>query len=161
MSAYEIQHEQWVSRPLEQVFQFFSAAQNLEQLTPPFLKFHITRTPPRIEAGAQIEYKLRVHGFPIRWLTIIDKWEPPFLFVDVQAKGPYKLWHHTHRFRSVNGGSSIEDHVRYSLPFGMLGRVAHRLMVRSDVETIFRFRDQKIREIFPAVHQSPFETGKP
>jgi ligand-binding SRPBCC domain-containing protein len=149
MSIYELDHKQWVPHPVQQVFQFFSAAENLEQLTPPFLRFHITRNPPRLDAGARIEYKLRVHGLPIRWLTVIEKWDPPHLFVDVQEKGPYKLWHHTHLFRPENGGTRIEDHVRYSLPFGLLGKIAHCLMVRRDVEAIFRYREQRIREIFP------------
>jgi ligand-binding SRPBCC domain-containing protein len=149
MSIYRLDHEQWVPHPLHKVFQFFAAAENLEQLTPPFLSFQITRSPLRLEAGAQIEYKLRVHGFPIRWLTVIEQWDPPNLFVDVQAKGPYKLWHHMHRFRPENGGTWIEDHVRYSLPFGAVGGIVHSLMVRRDVNAIFRYREQKIREIFP------------
>lgn len=149
MNIYELHHRQWVPRAPEQVFEFFSAAENLEQLTPAFLKFQITRTPPRLETGAQIEYKLRVHGFPFRWLTVIDNWDPPRMFVDVQAKGPYKLWVHTHRFWSENGGTQIEDYVRYALPFGVLGAMAHAMIVRRDVERIFRYREQRIREIFP------------
>lgn len=154
MTAYQLERKQWVSHPIGEVFQFFSAAENLEQLTPPFLRFQITRTPPRMVAGAEIEYKLRVHGLPIHWLTVIEQWDPPTMFVDSQAKGPYKLWHHTHRFRPENGGTWIEDHVRYTLPFGFLGLVVHRLMVRRDVEAIFRYREQKIRQIFPAAARS-------
>jgi ligand-binding SRPBCC domain-containing protein len=149
MPIYRLDHEQWVPHPLQEVFQFFAAAENLEQLTPPFLRFQIMQAPKKLEAGSEIKYKLRVHGLPIRWLTIIDEWDPPNVFVDVQAKGPYKLWHHTHRFRSENGGTWIEDHVRYSLPFGVLGGIVHSLMVRRDVKAIFRYREQKIREIFP------------
>lgn len=149
MAAYELHHKQWVPHPLQQVFDFFSAAENLEQLTPPFLRFQIISAPPRLEAGALIEYKLRVHGFPIRWLTTIEQWNPPHSFVDVQTKGPYKLWRHTHRLWSESGGTWIEDAVRYSLPFGPLGQLVLGLVVKHDVEAIFRYREHKIREVFP------------
>jgi len=148
MSIFELRRSQWVPHPLPEVFQFFSATENLERLTPPFLKFQIERAPAHLQAGSQIEYKLRVHGLPIRWLTVIENWDPPNSFIDVQAKGPYKLWHHTHRFISEKGGTLLEDHVRYSLPFGFLGNIAHALLVRHDVEAIFRYRERKIEEIF-------------
>jgi ligand-binding SRPBCC domain-containing protein len=150
MSIFELHRCQWVPHPLQEVFQFFSAAENLERLTPPFLKFRIEHAPARLDAGSQIQYKLRVHGLPMRWLTTIERWDPPSLFVDVQTRGPYKLWQHTHRFKSENGGTSIEDHLRYSLPLGILCRIAHRITVRRDVETIFNYREQRIRELFPS-----------
>lgn len=148
MTAHELHHKQWVPHPLQQLFDFFSVAENLEQLTPPFLRFQIISAPPRLEAGVLIEYKLRVHGFPIRWLTTIEQWDPPHSFVDVQTRGPYKLWRHTHRFWSESGGTWIEDAVRYSLPFGPLGQLVHGLVVKHDVEAIFRYREQKICEAF-------------
>jgi ligand-binding SRPBCC domain-containing protein len=149
MNVHEFHRAQFVPHPTEKVFDFFACAENLEQLTPPFLRFQITRSPRTMEAGARIEYKLRVHAVPVRWRTIIETWEPPHSFVDTQAKGPYKLWHHTHRFRSENGGTWIEDTVRYALPFGPLGRMVHRLMVARDVAAIFAYRARKVREIFP------------
>lgn len=149
MQTYELRHKQWVPHPRQQVFDFFSDAGNLELLTPPFLRFQIASIPPRLEAGAQIEYRLRVHGLPIRWLTVIESWDPPNSFVDVQAKGPYRVWHHTHRFWPENDGTWIEDQVRYGLAFGLLGQIVHRLVVRRDVEAIFRYRELRIREIFP------------
>lgn len=149
LAASELKHRQWVPHPLYEVFGFFAAAENLEQLTPPFLRFRIVQTPPRLEAGAHIEYKLRVHGVPFRWLTIIEEWNPPHSFVDVQASGPYKLWHHRHWFWPENGGTWIEDDVRYELPFGLIGRIVGKLMVKRDVERIFAYRERKIREIFP------------
>jgi ligand-binding SRPBCC domain-containing protein len=149
MTTYDIHRRQWVAHPLDKVFDYFYRAENLEQLTPPFLRFHITQAPPRMEAGARIEYKLRVRGLPLHWLTIIEKWDPPHEFVDIQAKGPYKLWHHTHHFRAENGGTTIEDSIRYALPFGPLGRLVNRLMVARDVAMIFDYREQKVREIFP------------
>ena len=148
MKTYTLHHKQWVPHPIARVFDFFAKAENLEQLTPAFLRFQITRTPPRMEAGARIEYKLRIHGLPVRWKTDIESWDPPHQFVDVQIKGPYRLWHHTHRFREENGGTWIEDTVRYALPFGILGQAANRVMVARDVAQIFAYRGQRIREMF-------------
>lgn len=148
MTTYEIHRKQWVPQPQEKVFEFFAKAENLEELTPPFLGFQITLAPQRMEAGARIEYKLRVHGLPIRWRTIIEEWNPPKQFIDNQAKGPYKLWHHTHRFWSENGGTWIEDTVRYALPFGPIGRIVNRVMVSRDVNAIFDYREQRVRELF-------------
>ncbi len=148
MTSYEIHRKQWVPQPLEKVFEFFAKAENLEELTPPFLRFQITLAPHRMEAGARIEYTLRVHGFPIHWRTIIETWEPPKQFVDNQEKGPYRLWHHTHRFWSENGGTWIEDTVRYALPFGPVGRIVNRVMVSRDVNSIFDYRERRVRELF-------------
>jgi uncharacterized protein len=149
MKTYTLYRKQWVPHPVDKVFDFFSRAENLEDLTPALLRFQITRTPPRMEPGARIEYKLRVRGVPVRWKTDIEKWDPPHEFVDVQSKGPYRLWHHTHRFREENGGTWIEDTVRYALPFGILGQLVNRFVVTRDVSQIFNFREEKVRERFP------------
>lgn len=149
MTIYQFRRKQWVRQDIVRVFNFFSRAENLEALTPSFLRFRITRTPPRMEAGAHIEYRLRVHGVPVHWKTFIESWDPPHYFVDVQAKGPYRLWHHTHRFWTENGGTWIEDTVRYSLPFGLLGQLVRSLLVARDVAGIFDYRKGKIREVFP------------
>ena len=148
MHIYELRRKQWVPRPIEEVFPFFAKTENLESLTPPFLRFRITRSPLVMEAGARIEYRLRIHGLPVRWKTIIERWDPPHEFIDVQAGGPYELWHHTHRFWPENGGTALEDIVRYALPVGLLGQAAHWTMVSRDVANIFTFREQRIQERF-------------
>jgi len=130
VTTYTLQRELWIPHPLPEVFDFFSHAENLERLTPPWMHFRILTPPPiAMKRGTTIAYALRVRGIPLRWLTEIERWNPPFEFVDFQAKGPYKLWHHTHRFSEVEGGTSIVDIVRYALPFGPLGQLAHRLQV--------------------------------
>lgn len=145
---YTLHREIWVPRPLAEVFEFFSLAQNLERLTPPWLRFTIlTPLPVEVKAGAVIQYALRVRGLPLRWLTEIERWNPPFEFVDIQVKGPYKLWRHTHRFSEARGGTTIGDTVNYELPFGILGRVVHRLQVAGDVERIFEYRNQQVRAL--------------
>jgi ligand-binding SRPBCC domain-containing protein len=133
--------EQIVPREPDEVFGFFADAFNLEAITPPWLRFRIvTPGPIRMEPGALIEYRLTLHRIPIRWLTRIEVWEPGARFVDVQVRGPYRLWHHTHSFESHAGGTLVRDTVRYSLPLGPLGRLAEAAVVRRDLERIFDFR---------------------
>jgi ligand-binding SRPBCC domain-containing protein len=101
-----------------------------------------------IRQGTHIDYKLRLHGIPLRWRSEIVEWEPPHRFVDLQLRGPYKLWRHEHRFESHDGGTLITDTVELSLPLGPLGTLAYKMKVKSDVEKIFAFREAKIRELF-------------
>jgi ligand-binding SRPBCC domain-containing protein len=145
--TYQLIREQWLPQDLEATFAFFSRPENLQEITPPFLGFHIVRAEKELHAGSLIEYKLKIRGVPMRWLTEIEIWEPPFRFVDNQLRGPYKLWHHEHRFAEKDGGTLISDRVDYALPFGVLGQLAHRLMVRRDVEGIFDFRQQRLTEL--------------
>jgi ligand-binding SRPBCC domain-containing protein len=144
-----LRREQWVPRPLDEVFAFFSDAGNLEKLTPSWLGFQIlTPGPIRIAAGTRLRYRLRVHGIPLSWITEIRRWEPPFRFIDVQLSGPYRLWHHTHRFEAFQGGTRMTDIVRYRLPFGILGRAVRALKVRRDIERIFDYRFERINQQF-------------
>ena len=149
MTVYELRRETFIPSPLPAVFAFFSAAQNLAAITPPWMRFRVlTPEPITLRAGAELNYSLRVRGIPVRWTTIIETWNPPREFSDIQSRGPYKLWHHTHRFREADGGAWMEDVVRYVLPFGLLGRLVHWLFVRRDVEAIFDYRAARIRELF-------------
>jgi ligand-binding SRPBCC domain-containing protein len=143
-----LRRELWVPNPLSEVFEFFSRAENLERITPPWMQFKIlTQLPIEMKQGVTIAYALRVRGIPMRWLTKIEQWNPPFEFVDVQAKGPYKLWRHTHRFSEVRGGTLIEDIVEYALPFGWIGRLVHRLQVSRDLALIFDYRTRRVQAL--------------
>jgi len=151
MAEYILQREQWIPKPIGEVFAFFADASNLEALTPPWLGFRIlTPKPIVMRAGAHIAYRVGLHGFPMRWLTEIESWDPPNRFVDIQLKGPYRLWHHTHRFEPEKGGTRITDEVRYALRFGFMGRLAHRWLVQRDLQTIFDYREHKIKELLGA-----------
>lgn len=146
-----LRREQWVSRPIEEVFAFFSEAGNLETITPPWLGFRIvTPGPIRMAAGTRIRYRLSWHGIPVSWLTEIRRWQPPSCFVDTQLKGPYQLWHHTHRFEACNGGTRMTDVVRYRLPLGVAGTIIHSFKVRRDVERIFDYRSERVSDLLAA-----------
>jgi len=147
-SDYVLNVETIIPAPLEKVFPFFSKPENLELLTPNFLKFRIISMPSATEKGVQIRYRLRIHHFPVQWLSEISVWEPPRRFVDTQLKGSYKKWIHEHRFEALDGKTRMTDTVHYQLPFGILGRLAHGLFVRRDIEKIFQYRQQVIQQYF-------------
>ena len=149
MAEYTLERESFVPQPKAVVFDFFSRAENLETLTPPWLSFRIlTPRPVAMRRGATIAYRVKVHGIPIQWLTGIERWDPPDGFIDVQLEGPYKVWRHTHRFSDFEGGAHILDRVEYSLPLGWLGRLAHQLQIRRDLTRIFDYREQRVHELF-------------
>ena len=135
-------------QPRARVFEFFADAFQLEQITPPWLNFRVlTKAPIGIQAGCLIDYRLKLHGIPIRWRTEISSWDPPTAFVDRQLKGPYLLWEHLHTFEETDGGTLCRDEVRYRVPGGWL---IERLFVRPDLRRIFEYRHQKMLELFPA-----------
>lgn len=138
-----------IPRPLTEVFAFFADAGNLERLTPGFLRFRIqTPLPIQMAAGTLIDYRIRLHGIPIRWRTRIAVWEPPLRFVDEQLRGPYRLWRHEHTFEATGGGTVCRDRVEYRHWGGPIGE---RLMVRPSLERIFAFRQATLAWLFPPV----------
>ena len=146
MKEYRLERTTWVPKPLAEVFPFFSAAENLELITPPELGFSIdSATPVEMKPGALIDYTIRLYRLPMRWRTEITKWNPPLSFEDTQLRGPYAKWVHTHSFAERDGGTSIEDVVVYALPFGTLGRVAHPL-VKRQLKRIFEYREGVLRQ---------------
>jgi hypothetical protein len=135
-----------------EAFEFFAQARNLEAITPPWLGFRmITPESMQMRAGTLIDYRLRLHGLPVSWRTRIEAWEPPERFVDVQLRGPYALWEHTHTFeRDGAQAVVIGDRVRYALPLGPLGELAHAAFVRRDLERIFDHRARVVAELLAA-----------
>jgi hypothetical protein len=148
VSIHVLERSQRVEVPVEQAFDFYVDALNLEPMTPPWLHFEVT-TPGelRLRQGTLLDYKLRLHGVPVRWQTRIEAWEPPLRFVDTQRKGPYSLWEHTHLFeKDGETATIIHDRVRYAIPLGPLGALAHLLFVRRDLRRIFDYRRDAVSE---------------
>ena len=146
MKEFTFHSEVWLPRPRDEVFPFFADAWNLKRIMPPWLHCEIlTPAPVVLGEGALIDYRIRVHGFPIRWRAEIVEWNPPRGFVDVQRRGPYTHWRHGHTFEERDGGTLAIDDVRYH-PRG--GSLANWLFVRRDIERMFAFRGEKLAGIF-------------
>jgi ligand-binding SRPBCC domain-containing protein len=143
MKIHTLEHTQRLGRPVDEVFEFFARAENLERITPPWLSFELQDGgPSELREGSLIHYRLRVHGVPLRWVSRIEMWEPGEKFVDRQLRGPYRLWRHEHTFAVDGNGAVVSDHVRYALPLGPLGDIAHAAFVHRDLGRIFDYRRQ-------------------
>ncbi len=142
--------EQYVYEPIEKVFPFFSNANNLEKITPESFKFKVvSKSTEQIQVGTLINYKLKIDGIiPARWQTLISEWNPPIVFADIQKKGPFNKWHHTHNFEVLGNGVLMTDTVDYRLPLGLLGWLVAGWKVRMDIRKIFGYRAQVLDQIF-------------
>jgi hypothetical protein len=139
--VHTLEREQVLAMPPARAFDFFADALNLEAITPPWLHFALeTPAPIDMRPGTLIRYRLRLHGLPVRWLTRIEAWDPGHRFEDVQLRGPYRLWRHSHTFAAHERGTLMRDRVDYALPLGPLGEAAHALVVRRDLRRIFDYR---------------------
>jgi ligand-binding SRPBCC domain-containing protein len=152
MHTYILEREQVVFRSREETFAFFCDAFNLERITPPFLKFRVvTPKPVQMAEGTLIDYELNLYGFPLRWRTLIERWQPEENFVDTQLNGPYDLWHHTHTFEEIGPNQTLmRDRVLYRIPFSIFGRLAHWVFVRRRLEMIFDYRAKTTAELLGA-----------
>jgi hypothetical protein len=149
MKTHTLRCEMLVYQPIEETFAVFEDAHNLSKLTPSWLNFRVI-TPGRIKMrrGTEISYRIKWLGLPMHWKTLISAYEAPFLFVDQQEEGPYALWRHRHSFNSTDEGTVVRDQVDYALPFGPLGEVAHRAVVRRQLLSIFHFRQRELSKLF-------------
>jgi len=141
-----------INAPASQVWDFFSSPGNLSLLTPASMNF-VIKTPDtgRAYPGMFIGYRVSpLPGMRVSWLTEITHLSEGKYFIDEQRQGPYSLWHHEHHFREVEGGIEMQDLLYYRVPFGFIGRLLDSLLIRKRVLDIFTYRDQKIREFFPA-----------
>jgi ligand-binding SRPBCC domain-containing protein len=150
MKPHSIVRKTIIKRPLEEVFQFFSKAENLNLLTPPELEFKIlTPLPIKMRAGALIDYRIKLNGIPFKWKTKISTWNPPHQFIDEQIKGPYVRWHHTHSFKDLGDGrTEMIDRVEFLSPGWILEPIINALFIEKRVAQIFKYREQKLTEIF-------------
>ena len=144
----------WIARPRDVVFAFFADPRNLTSVTPPWLGLRLETSMATLAAGAILDFRLRWLGLPVRWRTFIREYDPPFRFVDVQVRGPYARWEHRHMFVAEGEGTWVEDRVTYRLPLGPLGRLAHGIVVRRQLEAIWIYRERQIAALV-----GPVRTG--
>ena len=152
MRTFSLERTQVVGVPLEAAWAFYADPANLEAITPEWLRFRIVDPPGELHAGSLLRYRLRLFGVPIDWLTEIARWQPPRTFVDVQLRGPYLLWEHTHRLAAASeGGTEIHDHVRYRVPGGVLVD----FVVRRLLAAIFDYRASRTAELLAGGRRLP------
>ena len=147
---HRLHRTQVVPAPLDDIWAYFSSPKNLNAMTPPHMKFEIIHGGDNMMfQGQMIEYRVQlVPMISSRWLTEITVVEEKVFFVDEQRIGPYRFWHHEHRFETIKGGTSITDQVTYELPFGPLGDLVHSAWVRNQLKLIFNYRHEQMQEIF-------------
>lgn len=151
MKTHLLQKEIIIPAPIETVWRFFADPKNLQNITPGYIKFKILKCPEvdEIYDGMLIEYKIRpVCNIPLTWITLIQSVTPQQRFTDKQVNGPYSLWEHTHTFQTIPEGTLMKDTIKYALPFGPLGTLAHRLFVRKQLQSIFEYREKIIPTFF-------------
>jgi ligand-binding SRPBCC domain-containing protein len=149
LKIYELKKEVSIPASIQEVFSFFSNAENLNRITPSWLSFKIlTPLPIKMEKNARIDYSLKLLGFRMKWRTEITAWEPSNRFIDRQIEGPYRVWEHTHLFEENEGGTQMTDVVRYAVPGFVLSPIVHFLFVRPRLEKIFLFREESILKYF-------------
>lgn len=152
---YTLHRVQRVATPLDETFHFFSRPENLARITPPWLAFRIVSRDLDMREGLRIEYRIRPFGISSSWVSEITAYDPPHRFVDEQRTGPYRYWHHEHRFGAVEGGTEVTDVVTYALPYGVIGRLAHALLVRRRLESIFDYRTRQLAALLPGSGPGP------
>lgn len=145
---------QWLPGPPDAVFPFFGNACNLERITPPFLRFRIRRVQgDPLEAGSRIDYSLRLHRLPVRWRTLIEIWDPPHRFVDLQIRGPFRQWRHQHTFEENAGRTLVTDVVDFDLYCRPLARTPLLAWIDADLRAIFAYRRHATARTFDMARQ--------
>jgi len=148
MTTFHLERELVLPQPIDRVFEFFGDPGNLEEITPSWLKFRVLRADSLpLREGSRIDYRLRFRGLPMRWTSLISRWDPPHVFVDEQLRGPYRRWVHTHLFEDLGEKTRSRDLVQYEVPGG---RIVEALFVRRDLERIFEYRCRRLLELLGA-----------
>jgi ligand-binding SRPBCC domain-containing protein len=151
MSVHQLKIIQRVPVGLDIAWDFFSHPKNLDKLTPEHLQLKYTNElfGDEMYPGQVITYKVRpVMGIPLFWMTEITHVRAKQFFVDEQRFGPYSLWHHQHHFKAIEGGVEMTDLIHYKVPGWWLGDLANKLFIRQQLENIFKFRHQRVEDLF-------------
>ena len=153
MSFYQLRTEQFLKTDINTVWDFISSPENLKRITPEYMGFDITseNLSSKMYEGMIISYKVSpLFGFKTTWVTEITHVKEGNYFVDEQRIGPYKLWHHQHFIEEKDGGVMMTDIVSYSPPFGLIGAIFNRFIIRKKLKEIFDYRRIALNKIFNA-----------
>lgn len=151
MAFYQFTQKQLIPAGIDQVWEFVSSPKNLKDITPPYMDFTVTSNSgeDKMYAGMIITYIVKpLMNIPIKWMTEITQVKSKEYFVDEQRFGPYKMWHHQHKFQEVDGGVLMTDIVTYIPPMGFLGAIANKIMIKRELDKIFAFRTLAIEKKF-------------
>jgi ligand-binding SRPBCC domain-containing protein len=150
--TYHLKFEQHLPIPLAETWKFFSSPFNLPKITPPQMGFVVTSDYDEdavMYPGMIITYKITpLFGIKVNWMTEITHVKELEYFVDEQRSGPYALWHHQHHFKEVKGGVLMTDKLNYAIPYGIIGQLANKLLVETQIKNIFAYREKAINNLF-------------
>lgn len=148
---YTLLTQQELPIDLATAWDFFSAPENLEKITPPHMGFEITTdVNRRAYAGQIITYKVGIlPGIKTHWVTEITQVKEHEFFIDEQRFGPYRMWHHEHFFEALPSGHTLmKDKISYKIPFGILGHLAQKIFIKKQLTAIFTYRHQVLAQLF-------------
>ncbi len=150
MKLYQLHSKQSFPISKKEAWDFLSDPANLKVITPNQMGFHILSGGDRpMFPGQIIQYKVSPFtGYTTKWVTEITHVKEGEYFVDEQRFGPYALWHHKHFIKEVDGGVEMEDIIDYKIPFGILGQLAHPILVKGQLKKIFSYREKKLIALF-------------
>lgn len=159
MKLYQLHAKQSVPISQKEAWDFLSSPANLKVITPDHMGFNILDGGDRpMFSGQIIQYKVSPFpGYSTKWVTEITHVKEGEYFVDEQRFGPYALWHHKHFIKSIEGGVEMEDIIDYKIPFGILGQLAHPIIVKKQLKQIFKYREKKLQELFGQIEGIPNE----
>ncbi|MDZ7694474.1 MAG: SRPBCC family protein [Balneolaceae bacterium] len=150
LTMYQLNQEQIFHAPVEEVWEFISRPENLNTITPPELDFEIiSEVPDKMYNGLLIQYKVKLPLLGISdWVTEIKHIIPHRQFIDEQRIGPYSFWYHFHGLEKTEEGVKMTDQVSYLPPYGILGKIANKLLIRRQLEVIFTHRYEILENRF-------------
>lgn len=151
MKLHRLTAKQWLPLSIEEAWEFFSIPENLDRITPDDMSFEIlSGSGERTFSGQIISYSIRpIANIPVSWVTEISHCVDHEYFIDEQRFGPYRFWHHLHRFKQHEGGVLMEDVLHYALPGGIIGELLGGPVIHKKVRAIFSYREKELERIFP------------
>lgn len=141
--------EQWLPVEPEEAFSFFADEKKLDDLTPPWFRIRVLgKSTPALKERTFLDYQMFLHGFPMKWRSRIEDWDPPHGFAYTQVKGPYRHWKHAHYFEAKKDGTLMTDRTFYLLHGEKWAGSLLKNWVENQIELIFQYRKERIERLF-------------